>query len=550
VLAGAFLFYGNAQPVSITGTIKDSTTQKGISGATVKLKLANDSTTTNASGAYAFSTGVKFFGAGENQIVHTAFFKQNLLNFGVASQGEKVRISLYNLSGRMVASLLDRSLASGNYQINPYLPTLASQVYFVKLEVGSRTAMFTMPLSGKLAAVSGGLLRKIGVAGSEGTLAKAAAAIDTLTVTASGYVTTSKPVTSYSGTYSFSIFSVCADPNRYVTWDNGSYSGCQTVALIMVEDSYLTGATVLAHVRSTADTVGFGIVLKKDPTTAGQYLDSVHFSIISSDSAKHLIKVRDRGTFNDSVMCSYVVCPGSAGTPATVSGMGVQWSGNAGSVGPGASQYFGLAMPVIVNLNDPDLTDSIAFVTAKDDADPVGIVMTLHQLTTSFGSYTGKLYVSTAGSSQANGVLKVIAKYDTNGNGENITLLYDDLDPPQVEQGSICTWFSTVGALATDSVAYHGLADTMALTLTDNDVSASKVAVQIKSKKDPTGFIDSLTFSGSSTSRQFSGKVGVSTTVSQAAKNIIAVQASDTVTIVYNDPYPITVVTRKVPWNQ
>jgi hypothetical protein len=320
------------------------------------------------------------------------------------------------------------------------------------------------------------------------------------------------------------------------------------VAMVMVYDSYLTGTTVLAHVRSTADTVGFGIVLKKDATQPGLYLDSVHFSIIKSDSAKHLIKVRDRGTFNDSVMCSYVVCPASAGTPATVSAFGVQWSGNAGSVGPGASQYFGLAMPVIVNLNDPDLTDSVAYITAKDAADTVGITMTLHQLTTSFGSYTGKLYVSTAGSSQANGVLKV------KGNdilaGENITLLYKDLTPPQVEQGSICTWFPTLGSVSTDSAAYHGITDTMALTLTDNDISANKVAVKIKSKKDPTGFVDSLLFSGSSTSRQFSGKVGVSTTASNAAKSVIAVLAADTISIVYTDANPDSVVTRKVPWNQ
>jgi hypothetical protein len=548
IVAGCFLFAAQAQ-INITGKVTDPSTYKGVKGALVTLKVAKLSATTNDTGGYTISSGiaVRFFGQGQGQIIRTPFFKQNILSFGVANDGEQVRLDVYSLTGRRVVCLLDRTLNSGNYQINPYLSTLANQVYFVKLQAGAKTSMFKMPFVDKRAAASGSTLKTSDFGDLSAGLAKAGAAVnDTLVATATGYNTTSKPISSYSGTLNLWLVTTGTHAGS-IMFDNGSYSGCQTAAAVIVDDLDLWGPTapqtVTVRVKSNADPKGFSIQLKMDTTTAGQYIDSIHFNINASDSATHTLMVQQpAGAMGDSIYAIYV----DAAPPAIDTTM-VQWSGNVGNVGPGASQYFGLAFPVIVNLNDPDLTDSLAYVFAKDSADTVGIKMTLHPVVGSTGSYSGKLWVSTAGSSQANGVLKVFGKNILSG--ENITLIYYDLTPKQTEYGSICTWFPTLGTLSTDSLAYHGLGDTMAITLTDNDISLNKAAVRVTSKKDPTGFIDSLTFNGTSYSRKFGGNVGFSTTASSAAKSVIAVQSPDTITLIYTDVNPDSVVTRKVPWS-
>lgn len=200
VVAGCFVLSANGQTINLTGSVKDSASGQGISGAKVKLAIHKDSTITNASGAYTLTgSPVRFFGNAQTELIRTPMFKQNVLLFGVAATSERVRIDVFDVSGRRVAGLLDREIGSGNYQINPYLPTLASQIYFVKLQTGSHAAMFTMPLANKLAAASGGVLRKIG-GGADGAMAKSAAVVDTLIVSAAGHKTVSKAISSFTGT--------------------------------------------------------------------------------------------------------------------------------------------------------------------------------------------------------------------------------------------------------------------------------------------------------------------------------------------------------------
>jgi hypothetical protein len=202
---------------------------------------------------------------------------------------------------------------------------------------------------------------------------------------------------------------------------------------------------------------------------------------------------------------------------------------------------------ITVNLSDPDLTDSVAFVTVKNDsADPVGIILTLHPVKSSPGSYTGQLGVSQTASSQANGVIKV--KGQNVASGENITLLYYDMDPPGISRGSICTWRPMVGNVSLDSAAYHGTTGQMNITLYDDDIAANKAVVLVKSKKNTTGFIDTLTYSGTGSSRVFSGKLGFSTTATSAASDILQVQSPDTISVIYTDVCPDSIVTKKVPW--
>ena len=173
LLAGFFAFSVFAQSVNLTGTVKDSAAQAGISGAIVKLKIANISTKTDASGAYILSSSaVRFAGSYANQLIGTPHFKQNSLYFGVANSGEQVRIDIYNLLGRNVASYMDARLDRGNYQVNMFGPALAGQLYFVKLRIGSQSTMLKIPLMGSQAPASGQMIRKISGSSLDNGLAK------------------------------------------------------------------------------------------------------------------------------------------------------------------------------------------------------------------------------------------------------------------------------------------------------------------------------------------------------------------------------------------
>ena len=545
MVAGCLVLSASSQTINLTGTVKDSASGQGIAGALVYLAVQKLSDTTNASGAYTISGNpVRFFRNVQEEILRTPLFRQKVLQFGVAGTGERVKIDVYDVAGRRVAGLLDREIALGNYQINPYLSTLASQIYFVKLQIGTKTAMFTMPLANRLAAVAGGVLRKIG-GGADGSLAKSAAVLDTLIVSAAGHMTVSKPISSYTGTNDFLLLPVGpASHLGSVTFDNASYSGCQIKAVIIVQDSDQTGATVSVHVKSMADSVGFMLSLRKDPTTFGQYADSLAFSIVKSDSTKRLLKVQDKGTGDVLTVVYHDLSPDTM-----LSMTGITWNGTTGQVGPGASIYAGLTVKATVNLSDADLTDSVAFVTAKNDsADTAGIVMTLHPVPGSGGSYTGLLGFSTVASSQANAIIKVKAQNVLAG--ENITLIYNDLTPPSRQIGSICTWRPMVGVIALDSLAYHGTPNKMGITVYDDDIADSIVVVNVKSKKDATGIVDTLKFSSTSASRVFTGSASFSTTASQQAGDVIGVlTAGDTVSVIYTDYTPDSVVVKKVPWS-
>jgi hypothetical protein len=187
-------------------------------------------------------------------------------------------------------------------------------------------------------------------------------------------------------------------------------------------------------------------------------------------------------------------------------------------------------------------------VTIKAPADTVGFLFPLQHVLNATGTYHGELGVSTAGSSQALGIIKVSGKDILAG--ENITIIYQDKTPMQTQIGSICTWRPVIGSILLDSTVYHGTVSKMLVTLYEDDIAADTAVVTVKSKKDPTGISRKLAHTGAATDRIFSAQVGFSTTVSNAATGVIAVQAGDSVTVGYLDTTPDTTVIQRVPWMQ
>lgn len=531
--AGIFLSVA-AQTINLTGTVKDSGTQKGIGGATVALAVQKISVLTDSSGSYTLSNQSSVRpGSAKNDVLISPVMQHSNLFFGVTANGERVRIDLYSLSGRHVAAILDARLDQGNYQIDPGQSISGSQIYVVKIQTGLQTATFRMPC---LNSTGKGreLLKKSSAGPASGAAAKKVLVSDTLLVSAPGYAVARSAITSYTGAKDFSL--VWSGTGGSIMFENASYQGCQYPAYLSVLDSSVHGTSLNAHVRSTTNPAGFTFSLKQVSGMVGTYADSLYFSIAKSDSTKHILRVADM----DSVVASYdhgaLSHPGSLRTTSTV------WSGTTGQIGPGASQYFGLRAKMHVNLFDGDITDSVAFVTIKSPKDTVGITLKLKALPGNPGSFNGALGFSLTSSIQDS----IIAVDGRDSLGQLITMIYHDAAPPATLYGSICTWIPAVGTLLLDSTAYHGTAGKMGITLIDDDILDSIAIVTVKSKHDATGIKDTLKANPDITG-QFLGSIGFSMTASAA--RVIAVSGSDSVAVTYQDDTPTKTITSKASWN-
>jgi hypothetical protein len=535
LFAGFFLSSIHAQTVNLSGVVKDASTQQGISGATVKLVGLKDSTTTDAGGAYLLTgSAVRFFRSMGPQFLTTPHFTGTSIVFGIVDNAAQVRADIYDLSGRHVASLLDKKIERGTYRINPYLSTLSGQIYFAKIRTGSKTTMLKMPYTDKSSSGMGGLLRKITGGDIGNGLAKPAAVDDTIKVISAGYLTSSKAITAYTGANNFSL--AWTGFGGSISFEMASYQACQNPALITVVDSSVTGPTLTIHVNSTTTPAGFSMTLKAVAGAVGTYADSVYFSVKKADSTKRILKVLDQ----DSVFASYNHITPSH--PAALRTTGTYWSGTTGQFGPGASQYFGLKAKMLINLFDGDLNDSEVVVTVKSPKDTTGISLALKPVPANPGSYSGKVGFSTTTSVPGS----IIAINGGDSLGQLITMIYHDIAPVGTLYGSICTWIPSAGTLVLDSTAYHGTTSKMGITLIDDDILDSSVVVNIKSKKDATGIRDTLKLDPDAPGN-YIGQVGFSTTASAA--RVIAVADGDTVSVTYQDDTPIKTVSLKASWN-
>ena len=111
--------------------------------------------------------------------------------------GDRVKIELFDISGRLIGVPVDRQLNAGEYNISLADLGLANQVYIARITSGGRTAQL------RVAFVNDGRSGYIGGTGfskRNGNLAKISAVVDTEIVTAKGYIIARKTITSFSGT--------------------------------------------------------------------------------------------------------------------------------------------------------------------------------------------------------------------------------------------------------------------------------------------------------------------------------------------------------------
>lgn len=204
--------------INITGKVT-GTDGLGIPGVLISLKGQKASTLTGADGTYTLtdkSTGIKAKGSFPASDLS---FKNRWLDFNIAEDGTPVQIRIFNLMGRLEATLFDGALSKGSHRINPFAMARPSQLAFLSVKIGKEEhtlKMFDIGNQGAELAPSGSSSGSSagpqsaaqfpamkGAGKTAASTTSAAAAYDTLLVSKAGYTSDYKRINSFAAAYDF-----------------------------------------------------------------------------------------------------------------------------------------------------------------------------------------------------------------------------------------------------------------------------------------------------------------------------------------------------------
>ena len=192
-----------SQSVSITGTVRDQNGQP-LDNVTVSLAVLGRSTTTGGDGSYSFD-GNRLVRSLSGKGVRSTLpvLDRGLLTFGVGDRTARIRIRLFDLKGKPVATVIDADMASGDYRLVPYVPGLAARVYLLNIRIGKDAYMMKLPVLGRGTGASSSPAGKVRTAdrGRAGMVA----VDDTLRLVRSGYSYEKMTIDSYAGVHDFTM---------------------------------------------------------------------------------------------------------------------------------------------------------------------------------------------------------------------------------------------------------------------------------------------------------------------------------------------------------
>jgi hypothetical protein len=520
------------QNVNITGTITDINSKK-VAGVSVKLKALGLRTVTDSAGYFAFikaSVTVKK----TSPACAIPFFSGNFLNFTVAKNNDRVVIETFDCKGRCVRVALDRAMPAGTYKTLPFPAGVSSQIYICRVTIGNTVSrLIKTPLMGKsLGEGSGMYLSKQSAPTS---LAKEAAAVDTLMISRPGYAAQKQPLDSYVGNFPITLQWAIS-----VVTDMDAYQSIDWPMAVTVWDLSVSTASVSATVSSTTYPTPITLSLAKDTANPGSYSGNIGFTVSKATTLKDTVRVKDK----DTVTVSYIKGGNAAASVKAV------WTAMAPSVRPSVSIYLGLKLPIDINADDRNITDSTITIHLSSHKDTVGINVVLHAVPGSPGSYSGAVYPSLTTSTPGK-VIAVRPPIDT------LTTIYQSpaLNYPIVSsalEGTALLWKCNQVSIMPDSLGtgYHGTTSKMKISMVNDHIVANSLNVTVKSKKDPTGITVPLAVNAD-TSYIFGGTIGFTLGTSSATAKTISVAGSDTVTISYYDAIMVPPETdsMQVTWN-
>ncbi|HUI91912.1 MAG TPA: glycoside hydrolase family 30 beta sandwich domain-containing protein [Chitinivibrionales bacterium] len=201
----AGLLYPIESAISISGTVRDKTTQLPVQGAIVSLADTGLTCLTDQNGKYAFGDALAVLpavSAGLSAV--RPYFTGNRLVLEVGNEPAQVQVDLYTLSGRHVTRILDRQLTKGIHRLDPFGTQEAAQPYLVKVKIGSGVTILKASIVAGRAIVADLKPRSGGAAATAG-LSKTGTFPDTLLAWAVGYEVSRVTAGTSPGTYDIDL---------------------------------------------------------------------------------------------------------------------------------------------------------------------------------------------------------------------------------------------------------------------------------------------------------------------------------------------------------
>jgi poly(3-hydroxybutyrate) depolymerase len=192
----------NAQTINLHGVVSN-TTGKPISGATVSLVRQKIKDTTGADGKYSFvGTAIKKLPAILPQ-ANDISLNNDILRFSLSSQSP-MKVETFDLKGNLLRQEINMNAAAGKYQFDISKNCRASEVLVIKAAIGASEVSFKyMPLNGGRYTFSS--LNVTPATSGSGGLIAAAAVVDTITFSATGFQTKSVAITSLNQELNISL---------------------------------------------------------------------------------------------------------------------------------------------------------------------------------------------------------------------------------------------------------------------------------------------------------------------------------------------------------
>jgi hypothetical protein len=238
-----------------------------VKGAVCRLKNANLDTTTDTSGLYPgffefnalLITAVRL-PAQKSMLSVPPLLRPDGLYFNVPQKMQPVKIDLFTLSGSKAFELVNSSMKPGNYRLSPFPGVKTSQTYVLRACIGDQTFYLRMPLAGNRIASSTGV-QTVSNGMPVVPLGKKAAAVESLIVSAPGYVTNSWPLESYMGSHYVvlrtaaqaqnKVLSFTCSMNQGTTANDPQVTLCTAIFIQDMNNNYVNTMFVSGWLSST-----------------------------------------------------------------------------------------------------------------------------------------------------------------------------------------------------------------------------------------------------------------------------------------------------------
>jgi hypothetical protein len=191
----------SAETVSLNGKVSNQS-GKAIAGAIVQLAGQKIKDTTDSQGAYAISLGT----ATVTPVPILPSTEKIAMNRGIISlsltSAAPVKIELFDMQGTLLKRVVNNLTAAGDYRFNLMNHRIATTMMVVRVSIGRTVSSFRyLPLNNGMQTFSSSGAASLTNSG----LAKVKATVDSLKVTASGYMSKSTAISSYQGTVNITL---------------------------------------------------------------------------------------------------------------------------------------------------------------------------------------------------------------------------------------------------------------------------------------------------------------------------------------------------------